>query len=131
MCLVGSPALAVPLAGPVQVAPLGTRLADFTLTRPSDRRPWSLSTEPQHAKAVVILFLGTQCPVSNAYVPTLVALYKMYASQGVVFVGVNSNRQDDGPAIARHAQEFAIPFPVLQDADLAVADRLQARRLPE
>jgi mono/diheme cytochrome c family protein len=131
LCFVGSPALAGPPTGPAQVAPLGTRIADFTLLRPSDGRPWSLSKETQNAKAVVILFLGTQCPVSNAYVPTLAALHKHYAPQGVVFVGVNSNRQDDGPAIARHAREFAIPFAVLQDADLAVADRLQAGHLPE
>ena len=131
LCLVGGPALAVPPTGPAQIAPLGMRVADFTLTRPSDGGPWSLSKETQNAKAVVILFLGTECPVSNAYVPTLAALHQKYAPRGVVFVGVNSNHQDDGPAIARHAREFAIPFAVLQDADLAVADRLQARRVPE
>jgi peroxiredoxin len=123
-------AVAVPPTGPAQVVPLGTRVADFTLTRPSDGQPWSLSKETQNAKAVVILFLGTQCPVSNAYVPTLAALHKQYAPRGVVFVGVNSNRQDDGPAVARHAQEFAIPFPILKDDDLAVADRLHAQHLP-
>jgi mono/diheme cytochrome c family protein len=131
LCLVGGLAWAVLPPGPAQVAPLGTRVADFTLTRPLDGQPWSLSKETQNAKAVVILFLGTQCPVSNAYVPILAALHKTYAPQGVVFVGVNSNRQDDDRAIARHAREFAIPFAVLKDADLGVADRLQARRLPE
>jgi mono/diheme cytochrome c family protein len=130
LCLVGG-ANAAPPTGPAQVAPLGTRVADFTLVRPSDGRPWSLAKETQNAKAVVILVLGTQCPVSNAYVPIVAALHKKYSPQGVVFVGINSNRQDDGPTIARHVREFAIPFAVLKDADLAVADRLHAQRLPE
>ena len=131
LCLVVGRTLAAPATGPAQVAPLGTRVADFTLNRPSADRPWSLSKETQNAKAVVIVFLGTQCPVSNAYVPTLAALHATYAPRGVVFVGINSNRQDDGPAIARHAREFAIPFAVLKDGDLVVADRLQAGRLCE
>ena len=130
MCLVGGTANAASSTGPAQAAPVGTRVADFTLPRPSDGKAWSLAKETQNAKAVVILFLGTQCPVSNAYVPTVAALHEKYAPQGVVFVGVNSNRQDDGPTIARHAKEFAIPFAVLKDGDLTVADRLHAERLP-
>jgi hypothetical protein len=129
LCLVGGPALAI--AGPAQDAPLGTRVADFTLPRPSNGRPWTLAKETQNAKAVIVLFLGTECPVSNSYVPILVALHKQYAPRGVVFVGVNSNLQDDGADVARHVREFAIPFAVLKDADLTVADRLQVRRLPE
>src|SRR6516164_5905265 len=120
LCLVGGTANAASSTGPAQAAPVGTRVADFTLPRPSDGKAWSLSKETQNAKAVVILFLGTECPVSNAYVPTLAALHQKYAARGVVFVGVKSNHQDDGPAIARHAREFAIPFAVLQDADFAV-----------
>jgi thiol-disulfide isomerase/thioredoxin len=131
LCLVGGPALAAPDPGPAQAPPLGTRLADFTLTRPSDGRPWSLSKETQDARAVVVVFLGTGCPVSNAYVPTLAALHKEYAPRGVVFVGVNSNRYDDGAAVARHARAFAVPFAVLKDADQVVANRLRAMRLPE
>jgi thiol-disulfide isomerase/thioredoxin/mono/diheme cytochrome c family protein len=112
-------------------APLGTRVADFSLPWPAAGRPWSLVQETQHARAVVVLFLGTECPVNNAYVPVLAALHQRYSTRGVAFVAVNSNQQDDAADVARHAREFGIPFPVLKDAGAAVADHFRAERVPE
>jgi mono/diheme cytochrome c family protein len=80
---------------------------------------------------VVVLFLGTQCPVNNLYLPVVAELHKKYGPRGVVFVGVNSNAQDDAAAVARHAKEFGLPFPVLRDAGAKVADRFAAARTPE
>jgi thiol-disulfide isomerase/thioredoxin/mono/diheme cytochrome c family protein len=112
-------------------APLGTRIADFTLPRAAGGPPWSLVKQTQDARAVVVLFLGTECPVNNAYVPTLAALHKKYGTKGVVFVAVNSNQQDDAAAVAKHARDFGIPFPVLKDDGAAVADHFRAQRVPE
>src|SRR5271170_8111949 len=82
LVLCGSPALLVCVAGALlyspgdgaRPGPVGTRVGDFTLPQPADGRPWSLAQETRTAKAVVVLFLGTACPVSNSYVPTLAAL---------------------------------------------------------
>lgn len=112
-------------------APLGARIADFTLQEPATGRNWSLFQNTQQTRAVVVVFLGTQCPVNNSYVPTLITLHEKYRSQGVVFVGVNSNQFDDAATVAKHAKEFAIPFPVLKDDQAAIADRLRAERVPE
>ena len=131
LCLSANAAAPGGNAGPPLPAPLGTRIADFTRPRPADGAPWSLVKESRNAKAVVVVFLGTECPVSNAYVPTLAALHKQFGPKGVVFLGVNSNPQDDEAAVARHAKEFGIPFVVLKDHDFAVADRFRAVRLPE
>src|SRR5437764_8581871 len=119
------PARAEPLP-----APLGVTLADWTLPR-GDGQPWSLARDGRGAKAVVVLFLGTQCPINNLYLPVVAELHKKYAPRGVVFVGVNSNAQDDADAVARHAREFNLPFPVLRDAGAKVADRFAAARTPE
>ena len=122
------------LAGPPDRSPpppLGTRIADFTLPRAAGGSAWSLLQETREAKAVVVLFLGTECPVNNAYAPLLAALHASYAPKGVVFVAVNSNQQDDAAAVAKHAKEFGIPFPVLKDEGAAVADRFHAGRTPE
>jgi thiol-disulfide isomerase/thioredoxin/mono/diheme cytochrome c family protein len=113
------------------LAPLSTRIADFTLPRAAGGSPWSLVKETQNARAVVVLFLGTECPINNGYMPTLAALHKKYGTRGVVFVAVNSNQQDDAAAIARHARDFGIPFPVLKDDGAAVADHFRAERVPE
>jgi peroxiredoxin len=82
-------------------------------------------------KAVVVLFVGTQCPINNAFMPRLAELHGKYADKGVQFLAVNSNRQDTPQAIAKHAREHKIPFPVLHDAGNAIADRFGARRTPE
>jgi thiol-disulfide isomerase/thioredoxin/mono/diheme cytochrome c family protein len=112
-------------------APLGIRVADWTLPRADDGKPWSLAKDGRDAKAVVVVFIGTECPVSNAYQPTLAALHKKYSAEDVLFVAINSNRQDDAAAVAKHAKEHAIPFTVLKDDGVTVADRFSAKRTPE
>jgi peroxiredoxin len=82
-------------------------------------------------KAVVVIFVGTQCPINNAFMPRLGELHKEFASQGVQFLAINSNRQDSAEVIADHATKYAIPFPVLKDESNRVADQFDAKRTPE
>jgi peroxiredoxin/mono/diheme cytochrome c family protein len=82
-------------------------------------------------KAVVVIFTGTQCPVSNYYVPRLKELSKTYAAKGVQFLAVNGNPQDTLADVAEHATQEGLPFPVLKDADQKVVELLQAERTPE
>lgn len=111
-------------------APLGTRIADFTLPQ-CDGNAWSLAERARPAKAVVVVFLGTQCPISNAYLPMLSDLHQTYGQKGVLFVGINSNQQDDAAKVAAHAEEFVIRFHVLKDKGSTIADRFKAERVPE
>src|SRR5262245_41842691 len=67
------------------------------------------------AKAVVVVFLGTQCPINNAYLPRLAELHRTYAEKGVRFLAIDSNRHDDAARVAAHAKENQVPFPVLKD----------------
>jgi peroxiredoxin len=82
-------------------------------------------------KGVVVLFLGTECPINNAFLPRLAELYKAYAERGVQFVGINSNRQDTPERIRAHAERYGIPFPVLRDEGNVIADQFGAQRTPE
>jgi mono/diheme cytochrome c family protein len=104
-------------------------VADFTLPD-VHRRPRSLDGF-KDKKAFVVVFLGTECPLANLYVPTLIDLHKAYAGKGVQFLAVNANAQDGFTAVAAHAQEREVPFPVLKDYDRRAADALGARRTPE
>jgi hypothetical protein len=110
---------------------LGIRVADWTLPESGDGQPWSLAREGGDAKVVVVVFLCTECPISNLYLPVLADLHKTYGSRGVLFVGINSSEQDDRAAITRHAQKYALPFVVLRDAGAKIADRFAAVRTPE
>ncbi|MFO0847895.1 MAG: redoxin domain-containing protein [Gemmataceae bacterium] len=110
-------------------APVGRRVADFTLPDPAGK-PWSLAEQARTAKGTVVVFLATGCPVSNAYLSRLADYHKRFAKEGVVFVGVNSHPADDTAAVAEHAKVNTIPFPVLKDADGAVAARFAVERVP-
>jgi peroxiredoxin/mono/diheme cytochrome c family protein len=101
----------------------------FTL-KDANGKDWSLQ-EQKKKKAVVIVFIGTECPVNNAYMPRLAELHKEYAPRGVAFVAVNANSQDTPVRVAAHAKEYGIPFPVLKDTANLVADQFGARRTPE
>jgi peroxiredoxin len=82
-------------------------------------------------KAVVIVFIGTQCPINNAYMPRLAELHQDYAAKGVQFLAINANKQDTPAKIAAHVKEYGIPFPVLRDAGHAIADEFGASKTPE
>jgi peroxiredoxin len=82
-------------------------------------------------KAVVVLFIGTECPINNAYMAVLVGLDKEYVGKGVQFLAINPNTQDSAEEIARHAKKHGIPFPVLKDEKCSVADGFGAQRTPE
>jgi peroxiredoxin len=108
---------------------LGKKVKNFTL---KDAQGQTVSLEDfKDKKAVVIVFLGTECPINNLYLPTLNQLHKDFADKSVQILGINSNRQDTIERIAAHVKKHALAFPVLQDKDNRIADLLQARRTPE
>ena len=85
----------------------------------------------QGKKAVVLMFIATQCPVSNAYNERMARLSREYAAKGVAFVGINSNRQESVEEIAGHAAQHGFGFPVLKDVGNVQADRFGAQVTPE
>jgi peroxiredoxin/mono/diheme cytochrome c family protein len=101
----------------------------FTLKDAADRS-WSLS-DFRTKKAVVIVFIGTECPINNAYMPRLVELHKTYEPRGVGFLAINANSHDTVTRLAAHTKEYALPFPVLKDPANTVADQFGAQRTPE
>lgn len=107
----------------------GTAVADFRLLD-IHRRPRSLGDYKDH-KAFVVVFVDTECPLANLYVPALVELHKKYTGKGVQFLAINSSHQDSFVSVSAHAQEREIPFPVLKDFDQRVADAFGAKRTAE
>lgn len=116
-------------AEPVIRESLGRRVPDFVL--PDTTGHEVALSDFGTGNATVVVFFGTRCPIGNAYVPVLADLQKRYADQGVQVIAINSNLSDDAEAIATHAKEFEIPFPVLNDEKQEVADLFAAQRTPE
>ncbi len=88
-------------------------------------------TDFKSSKAIVLMFIATQCPVSNAYDDRMVALQKDYASKGVTFVGINANKQEGIEEIRKHARDHGFEFTILKDWNNVVADKLGASVTPE
>ena len=107
------------------------KAVDFRLQDPRDQAIVSLSALREKNKAVVVVFLGVECPLSNQFLTVLKELHKKYESKSVAFIAINANAQDGRERVATHARQHAIPFPVVKDAGNKVADQFGARRTPE
>jgi peroxiredoxin len=128
--MAGLPAIAEGNANAASFPPaVGAVAPAFTL-KDIHRRDRALG-DFKDKKAVVVVFLDTECPLANLYVPTLVALNKKWANKGVQLIAVNSSSQDSFISVSAHAQERDLPFPVLKDFDQQVADAFGAKRTTE
>src|SRR5262249_50381515 len=108
--LAGLVAVSVSSAEPAKV---GFAVENFTLKDYSGKT-FSLAG-CRDSKAVVVVFLGTECPINNAFVPVLSDLHRNYAEKGVQLIAINANRQDTPQRIAAHVKKYGIAFPVLKD----------------
>jgi peroxiredoxin len=106
------------------------RVADFTLKDVVTDRPVSLYSF-FGKKAIVLVFLGTDCPVGNLYVPRLIELNRAYKNKGVIFLGLDSNAHETREQVARFVKETGIDFPVLKDLQNQVSDTVLAERTCE
>jgi peroxiredoxin len=113
------------LAGSLEI---GSEVPDFTLENlgGEDVAYSSLSGD-----VTVVLFVSTQCPISNDYNERMKSLYADYKDKGVKFVFVNANRTEPAGQVARHAAEKGFEFPVYKDPGNVVADLFGAQFTPE
>jgi len=108
---------------------LGREIEDFTL---SDfyGKEHSLS-DYKNKQAIVVYFMGVECPLAKLYAPRVERIAKELAPRGVALLAVNSNRQDSITEINAFAQRHAVTFPILKDVRNKIADRFGAMRTPE
>lgn len=83
------------------------------------------------SKAIVVMFIATQCPVSNAYNTRMVELVKDYKGKSVAFLGINSNKQESAEEVKDHAKKNSFEFTILKDWKNVIADKLEASVTPE
>ena len=103
---------------------------NFTLKDATDKKH-SLKDLSRDKKAIVVMFISTQCPVSNDYNERIVALHNDYKDQGVQFIGINSNKNESIKEIVEHNKANKFSFFVLKDLKNEIADSFGARRTPE
>jgi peroxiredoxin len=86
---------------------------------------------PGEAEAVVVCFLGTECPLARQYAPRLQKLADQLHTRGVAVLGVDSNLQDSAADVERFREANNIRFPIGMDYDQEVATLFGAERTPE
>jgi peroxiredoxin len=105
------------------------KVENFTLKN-YDGREYSLK-DFSDSKAIVVMFVSTQCPVSNDYNERMAKIYNNYKDKGIAFVGINSNKQESVEEITKHSGENNFGFPVLKDHKNIIADKFKASVTPE
>jgi peroxiredoxin len=108
---------------------IGATIDDFKLPD-TDGKEHSLKSL-MGQKGVVLLFIATKCPVSNAYNDRMEQLAQDYKAKGVTVVGINSNYTEPVTEVKSHASEKHLTFTILKDEGNLIADRLGANRTPE
>ena len=108
---------------------IGTMIDDFKLPD-ADGKEHSLNSL-KGKNGIVLIFIATKCPVSNAYNERMEKLAQDYKARGVNVVGINSNVTEPAAEVKSHAAEKHLTFTILKDNGNKIADRLGATRTPE
>ena len=132
--------IALSLAAAVALAEAGVTLAEspaigaaapnFQLTT-VDGKAFSLADAEKSNKAVVLMFIATKCPYSNAYNDRMRQMAADYSKKGIQFVGINSNSTEPESEVKSHAEKNKWDFTLAKDPGNKVADMYDAKRTPE
>jgi Tfp pilus assembly protein PilF len=83
------------------------------------------------AKAVVLLFTRSDCPISNRYAPEVERLYERFGSRGFDFWLVYVDPSEPEDSIRKHVREFGYKFDVLLDRRHELVKAAQVSVTPE
>ena len=99
-----------------------------------EKKPYTLKKLLDKKKAVVLIFLATECPVVDDYVDRIIKLIKDFKDKEIQFVGIHSNKHETVEDIKGYSEKHGfdnVNLPILLDPENKIADYFQARRTPE
>jgi thiol-disulfide isomerase/thioredoxin len=82
-------------------------------------------------RAIVLLFVSTDCPLSNRYVPEMNRMVSDYGPRGVVFYAIQGDATVPLDQVRAHVKEFGYTFPYLLDPEESLASYTGATTTPE
>ena len=83
------------------------------------------------AKVRVLVFVRTDCPISNRYAPELKRLSDEFAARGAVFSIVYADPSETSGNIRHHMEEYAFPGAAIRDPGHVLVRRAKATITPE
>lgn len=84
-----------------------------------------------HAKAVALVFVTTDCPIANAFQPELQGIATEYDEQGIPFFLIYCSRRMTEKRLKQHAVDYEIAIPQILDADQKLGKLVGAKVTPE
>lgn len=82
-------------------------------------------------RATVLLFVTTDCPITNAYAPEIKRIWEAYADKKVAFYLVYADPELKAAAVRQHVKDYRLPCPALLDPDHRLVHFTQAAITPE
>jgi thiol-disulfide isomerase/thioredoxin len=81
-------------------------------------------------KVVVLVFVRTDCPVSNRYAPTIQRLSEAYAGKAAFWL-VYPNKSESAGIIRKQEREYGYKIPALRDPQHVLVKASQVQITPE
>jgi Redoxin len=82
-------------------------------------------------RATVLLFVATDCPISNGYAPAVHRLCSAYTPQGVTFCLVYPDADLSATEAKKHHDEYGYPCPAVLDPTHTLVKRTGVSVTPE
>ena len=82
-------------------------------------------------RALVLIFVTTDCPIANGYQPLLARLHKEFQNKGFEFALIHEGPNQTPEKLREHSAEYSVPFSVVMDAEHSIARRAGATKTPE
>jgi len=82
-------------------------------------------------KAIVVIFISTDCPIANYYQPSLSRMAKQFKRDGISFFLVHPDSDLSVKEAEQHAKEYKIAATLVLDKTHAWVKMLKAKRTPE
>ena len=83
------------------------------------------------AKAVLLIFVCTDCPIANRYAPEIERLYESYRGRGIEFWLVYADPRDDAGKIQKHLREYQYKVAAIRDPHHRLVNRCKVTKTPE
>lgn len=126
--------LLVTMTGAAQKLP-GIKPGDGRLTidgsRYTDVAGKAITLGESQPKAMVFVFMNTECPISNKMAPELNKLAALAGKNKVEFYGVLSDPTVTRFAAQKHSKDFQISFPMIFDGSGILAAALEPAVTPQ
>ena len=85
----------------------------------------------ENAKATVLFFIATECPIANSYARELNRLYDDYADKGIALFLVYPDPTLTAKAAEQHLHDYELKAPAIIDKDQILVKATGATKTPE